>query len=103
MLAPTPPTQHRPRALSHVAQGNVTFYGKASRAVGVHSSAQDQRRQQRVARDVEASWRTLERLGGEVAPRDDCCQADAETAAAQLRALQRADHQVAVVVEERPT
>jgi transposase len=46
--------------------------------------------------------RTLESVVGQVAARDYFCQADAETAAAQLRALQSAYHQVAVVVEERP-
>ena len=68
----------------------------------VHSSAQDQRRQQRLARDLEASLRTLETTVGEAAKQEYFCHADAEAAAAKLRALQSAYHQVAVVVEERP-
>jgi hypothetical protein len=86
-----------------VAEGSVTLYGKAYRAVVVHSSAQDQRRQQRLARDLEASLRTLETTVGEAAKQEYCGHADAEATAAKLRALQSASHPVAVVVEERPT
>jgi hypothetical protein len=102
-LAQTPPTRHRPQAGYQVAEGSVIFYGKAYRAVVVHSSAQDQRRQQRLARDLEASLRTLETTVGAAATQEDVCHAEAEATAAPLRALQSAYHHVAVVVEERPT
>jgi transposase len=102
VLAQTPPTKHRPTTFYKVAEGSVTLYGKAYRAVVVHSSAQDQRRQQRLARDLEASLRTLETTVGEAATQEYFCHADAEATAATLRALQSAYHQVAVVVEERP-
>jgi transposase len=85
-----------------VAEGSVTLYGKAYRAVVVHSSAQDQRHQQRLARDLEASLRMLATTGGETAKQEYFCHADAEATAAKLRALQSAYHQVAVAVEERP-
>jgi hypothetical protein len=101
-LAQTPPTKHRPRTSYTVAERSVTLYGKAYRAVVVHCSTQDQRRQRRLARDLEASWRTLETTMGEPAKQDYFCHADAEATAAKLRALQSASHQVAVVVEERP-
>jgi len=71
--------------------------------VVVHSSAQDQRRQPRVARDLEASLRTRETTVGEAAQQESCGHADAEATAAKLRALPRASHQVAVVGEARPT
>ena len=45
VLAQTPPTQHRPGTFYKVAEGGVTLYGKPYRAVVVHSSSQDQRRQ----------------------------------------------------------
>jgi transposase len=102
VLAQTPPTKHRPTTFYQVAEGSVTLYGKAYRAVVVHSSAQDQRRQQRLARDLEASLRTLETTVSEAAKQEYFCHADAEATAAKLRALQSAYHQVAVVVEERP-
>jgi transposase len=100
--AQTPPTRHRPGTCYTVAEGRVTLYGKAYRAVGVHSSSPDQRRQQHLQRDIQASSATLEATVHEAVQQEDCCHADAEAAAAKLRALQSADHGVQVDVEERP-
>ena len=41
-------------------EGEVTLYGTPYRAVVVHSSAQDKRRQQRLARDIQASYSTMQ-------------------------------------------
>ena len=101
--APTQPTKHRPGTCSTVAEGSVTFYGQPYRAVVVHSSSQDQRRQQHLARERHASSATLEATAREAARQEYCCHADAEAAAAQLRALQRAYHGVTGDVEEPPT
>jgi hypothetical protein len=70
--------------------------------VVVHSSAQDQRRQPRWARALEASWRTRETLVGQAATQEYVGQAAAEATAATRRALQSAYRQVAVVAEARP-
>jgi hypothetical protein len=53
--AQTPPTKHRPGTCDKVAEGTVPFYGQASRAVVVHASSQEQRRQQHLARESQAS------------------------------------------------
>jgi hypothetical protein len=88
VLAQTPPTKPRPGTCYKVAEAKVTLYGKAYRAVVVHSSSQEQRRQQHLAREIQASDATLEATG-HAAPRQEyCCQADA--AAAKRRALQSA-------------
>src|SRR5262244_881103 len=58
VLAQTPPTQHRPGTFYKVAEGEVTLYGKTYRAVVVHSSNQDQRRQQHLERESRASSAT---------------------------------------------
>ena len=55
VLAHTKPTMHRPAASYKVYEGQVMLYGTPYRAVVVHSSAQDQRRQQRLARAIAAS------------------------------------------------
>ena len=55
VLAHTQPTRHRPVASYKAYEGQVTLYGTVYRAVVVHSSAQDKRRQQRLARDLQAS------------------------------------------------
>lgn len=55
VLAHTKPTQHRPVTFYKADEGQVTLDGMPYRAVVVHSSAQDQRRQQRLERDLQAS------------------------------------------------
>ena len=102
VLAQTPPTKHRPGTFYKVAEGEVTLYGKPYRAVVVHSSSQDQRRQQHLAREIQASYATLEATVRAAARQEYCCHADAEAAAAKLRALQSAYHGVEVAVQERP-
>ena len=69
----------------------------------VHSSSQAQRRQQHLEREIQASVATLEATAREAARQEYCCHADAEAAAAKLRALQSAYHWVEVAVEEHPT
>ena len=100
--AQTPPPKHRPGTCYKVAESRVTFYGQPSRAVGVHSSSQDQRRQKALARERQAASTAREATVREAAHQAYCCRADAEAAAAQLRAQQSAYHRVAVMVEEHP-
>jgi transposase len=103
VLAQTQPTKHRPGTCYKVAEGSVTLYGQTYRAVVVHASSQDQRRQQHLEREIQASYATLEATAREAARQEYFCHADAEAAAAQLRALQSAYHGVTVDVEEHPT
>ena len=102
VLAQTPPTKHRPGTFYKVAEGEVTLYGKPYRAVVVHSSSQDQRRQQHLEREIQASYATLEATVRAAAHQEYFCHADAAAAAAKLRALQSAYHGVEVAVQERP-
>ena len=102
VLAQTPPTKHRPGTSYKVTEGEVRLYGKAYRAVVVHSSSQDQRRQKRLERELQASYATLEATVRAVTQQTYFCRADAEAAAQKLRALPSAYHQVDVVVEECP-
>jgi transposase len=102
VLAQTPPTRHRPGTFYKVAESSVTLYGKAYRAVVVHSSSQDQRRQQHLARELQTSSATLEAAVRVAVQPEYFCHTDAEAAAAKLRALQSAYHWVEVEVEEHP-
>ena len=102
VLAQTKPTKYRPGTFYKVAESSVTLYGKAYRAVVVHSSSQDQRRQKHLEREFQASYATLAATVREAAQQEYFCHTDAEAAAAKLRALQSAYHQVEVVVEEHP-
>ena len=87
VLAQTPPTKHRPGTCYKVAEDVVTLYGKTYRAVIVHSSNQDQRRQKRLECEVQASSTTLATTVRAAAKQEYFCRADAEAAAEQLRAL----------------
>jgi transposase len=102
MLAQTPPTKHRPGTFYKVAESGVTLYGQSYRAVVVHSSSQDQRRQKSLARELRTSSATLAAAVREATQQEYFCQADAEAAAVKLRGLQSPYHGVTVRVEERP-
>jgi transposase len=102
VLAHTKPTRHRPVTSYKAYEGHVTLYGTPYRAVVVHSSAQDKRRQQRLARDIQASSSTVQTTARTAEQQEYFCRADAEAAAAQLRAVHAAYHRIDVTVEERP-
>jgi transposase len=102
VLAYTKPTRHRPVTSYKAYEGHVTLYGTPYRAVVVHSSAQDKRRQQRLARDLQASSSTVQTTARTAEQQEYFCRADAEAAAAQLRAVHAAYHRMDVTVEERP-
>jgi transposase len=102
VLAHTQPTKHRAGTAYKVAEGEVTLYGTAYRAVVIHSSTQDKRRQQRLARDMQASESAAWTVARQAAQQEYFCRADAETAAATLRARPTAYHLLEVAVEEHP-
>jgi transposase len=102
VLAPTKPTTHRPATSDKAYEGTVTRSGMPYRAVVVHSSAQDKRRQQRLARDIQASYSTAQTAVRRAEQQVYCCRADAEAAAATLHTVPLAYHWVDVTVEEPP-
>jgi transposase len=102
VLAHTKPTKHRAVTSYKASEGEVRLYGTAYRAVVVHSSTQDKRRQQRLARDIQASYSTIQSTARTAEQQAYFCRADAEAAAVQLRAVHAAYHLVDVTVEERP-
>jgi transposase len=101
VLAHTKPTKHRPVTSYKAYEGEVTLYGTPYRAVVVHSSAQDKRRQQRLARDIQTSYSTMQAAARAAEPQEYFCRADADAAAARLRAVSAAYHWLEVTVEER--
>jgi len=70
--------------------------------VVVHSSAQDKRRQQRLARDIQTSYSTIQTAAQTAEQQEYFCRADADAAAARLRAVPAVYHRLEVTVEERP-
>src|SRR5262249_25187177 len=102
VLAHTRPTQHRPVTSYKASEGAVTLYETPYRAVVVHSSAQDKRRQQRLVRDIQASYSTIQSTARAAEQHVYFCRADAEAAAAQLRAVRAAYHGIEATAEEQP-
>jgi len=102
VIASTKPTRHRPATTYKAYEGEVMLYGTSYRAVVSHSSAQDKRRQQRLAREIQASYSTLQTATRRGEQQEYFCRADAEAAAAKLCAVPAAYHRVDVTVEERP-
>lgn len=101
-LAETKPTKNRPVASYKAHESAVTLYGKPYRAVVVHSSAHDKRRQKRLDRELQTSYTTLQAAVRAAGKQDYFCRADAEAAAEKLQARQTDYHRVDVSVEERP-
>jgi transposase len=102
VLASTQPTKHRPVTSYKAYEGHVTLYGTLYRAVVVHSSAQDKRRQQRLARDIQAAQSMIQTAVRTAERQEYFCRADAEAAAVKLRAVPAPYHLVDVTVEEQP-
>jgi hypothetical protein len=102
VLAQTKPTTHRPATSDKAYAGTVTRSGMPYRAVVVHSSAPDKRRQPRLARDLQASYSAAQTAVRSAEPQVYCCRADAEAAAAKLHTVPLADHRVDVTVAEQP-
>jgi transposase len=101
-LAHTKPTKRRPATSYKAYEGEVTLYGTPYRAVVIHSSAQDKRRQQRLEREIQASYSTVQTAARLAEQQEYFCRGDAAAAAAKLRALHAVYHRVEVAVTERP-
>jgi transposase len=101
-IAQTKPTAHRPATHYKVYETEVVLYGKTYRAVVVHSSAHDQRRQKRIDRQLEKERHSLEAKCTQMEKGEYFCRPDAEAAAEELRKMSTECYQVQVSVEERP-
>jgi transposase len=101
VLAHTKPTKHRPVTSYKAYEGEVILYGTPSRAVVVHSSAQDKRRQQRLTRAIQAAQSTIQTAARRAEQQEYFWRADAAAAAVALRAQPAPYHRVDVTVEER--
>ncbi|MCU0589308.1 MAG: hypothetical protein MUF52_14300, partial [Syntrophobacteraceae bacterium] len=60
-LARTKPTANRPATLYRAAESTVTLHGNEYRAVVVHSSAHDKRRQKKIDRELAREKTSLEK------------------------------------------
>ncbi len=101
-IAATSPSKHRPGASYRVYEGSVELYAQPYRAVVVHSSAHDKRRQKRLERELAASLKAITTQAKACEHKTLLCRADAEAAANAAMAQPTAYHRLRVSVVERP-
>ena len=102
VLAQSKPTKNRPATVYRLWESPVSLHGPTSRAVVVHSSSLDCRRQKRLEGACKTSNATLETKAKEATKLTYLCHGDAMHAAAELRMVSRASHGLEGDVEERP-
>jgi len=101
-ISRTAPTKNRPGASYRVREESVMLYGKEYRAIVVHSSAHDKRRQKRLERELDASLKQVKAVAKACEKRVFSCQADAEAAAGEAMKQDTAYHQLKLRVMVQP-
>jgi transposase len=102
-LSKTKPTANRPAVLYRVTETTVTLYGEPYRAVVVHSSAHDKRRQKKIERELAKEKAAIEKSFARQCLPEYACEPDAK-AAAQAWAMQVSRyHDLSCRIEPRYT
>jgi transposase len=101
-ISVTPASKKRPNAYYRVHEETVTLYNKEYRAIVVHSSAHDRRREKRLDRELALSLKQANSLAKEIKKKRFFCLADAEQAVQELNAQTTQYHQLEVEVVECP-
>lgn len=83
-LSGTVETQKRPAAVYKAWETEASLHGKSFRAVVIHSSAHDKRRQKRIDRELSKEHAELSKKIKELSKQEFFCQADAEKAAIEI-------------------
>jgi transposase len=102
-LARTKPTANRPAILHRAAESTVTLYGNEYRAVVVHSSAHDKRRQKKIDREPAREKASLEKSFEQQCMNEYACEADARAAAQRWAAQPARYYELAWEIEPRCT
>ncbi|MHB8766460.1 MAG: IS1634 family transposase [Deferrisomatales bacterium] len=102
VLAFTKTSAHRPAAHYRAYETTVTLYGSRYRAIVVHSSAHDRRRQKRLDRRVARERQAFEAHLAALAKTSFACRPDAEKALAALGRRARTFFDLDLAVVERP-
>ncbi len=102
ILSITKPTVKRPAAQYKGYESEVELYGKKYRAVVIHSSAQDKRRQKRIDRELKADRKVLEDQCRKIYKKDFFCLADVQAAQEQLSKTKCKYYVLNTRIEQRP-
>ena len=102
ILSSTRPTDKRPAAHYKAYESTVEIDKKEYRAVVIHSSAHDRRRQKRIDRELKADRKALEDQCKVAYKKDFFCLADAQAAQEELIKTKCKYHILSSEIEERP-
>ncbi|MBC8456681.1 MAG: IS1634 family transposase [Deltaproteobacteria bacterium] len=102
ILSSTRPTAKRPAARYRAHESRVQLHGKEYRAVVIHSSAHDKRRQKRIDRELKADRKALDTQCKMVDKKDFSCLSDIQAAQEELRKTKCKYHVLDAEIEERP-
>ena len=99
-LAQSTPTKNRPLAIYRAHESTVTLYDKRYRAVVIHSSSHDKRRNKKLDRDIQSSEKVLLQQDKERAKPVYACRADADAAAKAAGQEKTRYHRLEVSVQK---
>ena len=102
ILSNTRATVKRPAAHYKAYESSVEIHGKKYRAVVIHSSAHDKRRQKRIDRELKADREVLERQCKVVYKNDFFCLTDVQAAREELEKTKCKYYVLNTEIEERP-
>jgi transposase len=101
-LSATRATKKRPAAHYKTYETEVVIKAKRYRAIVIHSSSHDKRRQKRIDRQLTTERKALEKQCKEAAKNPFYCEADARAAAQALKDLNMNYYQAEIEIEELP-
>jgi transposase len=102
ILAATRPTRNRPAVHYRGYETTVTLYGSTFRAIVVHSTAHDRRRQKRLDRELQREHLTWSKKLAQLDKNLFFCTADAQAAMTRLQNESPRFHDIKLTLEERP-
>ena len=102
ILSTTKPTVKRPAAHYKAYESGVELHGKKYRAVVIHSSAHDKRRQKRIDRELKADRKALEDQCKTIYKKEFFCLADAQAAQKELSKTKCKYYVINSQIEQRP-
>jgi transposase len=102
IIAETTPTKNRPGTSYRAYETEVELYEKPYRAVVIHSSAHDRRRQKRIERELQAEHKSLTAEMKKACQIEYACKADADAAVKRIEKTKATYYSIKAEVEERP-
>ena len=101
-LSQTEPTEKRPAAHYKAYETEAIIKAKTYRAIVIHSSAHDKRRQKRIEKQLATERKELEKRCKETAKKPFYCEADAKAAGQKIKDQNRKFYHVDFEVEPIP-